>query len=76
MFTSADLLRELERALIGGYDTSRVARAAFEINQQYGLQLTAAVDWVVTVLMTMDAGPEFELDEPKFLDLIEKVRNM
>jgi len=53
-----------------------VARAAFEINQQYGLQLTAAVDWVVTVLMTMDAGPEFELDEPKFLDLIEKVRNM
>lgn len=76
MFTSAEVAREFEKTLSGGYDIYKVCENASRIYMNHCLELTESVHWAVVVLMAMQEGPEFELSESEFRELIEKIKAM
>jgi hypothetical protein len=68
----SDTLRfELEK----GFDVIRIARVAFQIYQEHGLELTPELDDIILQLMAMEDGPEFAFSEDEFQKLIEKLAN-
>lgn len=69
----ADILSD---SLVGGFDVVKIARSAFDIYRLFGSRLTPEMDKILLVLMAMEEGPEFELSETEFLDLIDQIRTM
>ncbi|WP_143241417.1 hypothetical protein [Agrobacterium tumefaciens] len=71
-----ELAMLLEKALIGGLDTTKLSRLAYGVYQQYGLDLTPEMDRIILTLMAMEEGPEFELNESDVRDLIAKLASL
>lgn len=71
-----ELATLLEKALIGGFDTTKLSRVAFGVYQHYGLDLTPEMDHIILTLMAMEEGPEFELNESEVRDLIAKLASV
>ncbi|HYG05631.1 MAG TPA: hypothetical protein VD865_04375 [Stenotrophomonas sp.] len=69
-----EVAREFEKTLSGGYDIYKVSETALRIYMNYCLELTESVHRAVLVLMAMQEGPEFELNESEFRELIEKIK--
>jgi len=63
----------LEKALVGGFDTTKLLRVAYGVYQQYGLDFTPEMDRIILTLMAMEEGPQFELNESEVRDLIAKL---
>lgn len=74
MYSNESLASDLEKTLIGGFNVSKIANAAFSIYQEHCLELTEPMYAAVFVLVAMDEAPEFELMEHEFIDLIEELR--
>lgn len=68
-----ELATLLEKALLRDFNVQKVSRLAYEIYQQYGLDLTPEMDRIILTLMAMKVGPEFELNESEVRDLIAKL---
>ncbi|UXS31357.1 hypothetical protein FY152_04310 [Agrobacterium tumefaciens] len=71
-----ELAMLLEKALIGGLDTTKLSRLAYGVYQQYGLDLTPEMDRIILTLMSMEEGPEFELSESEIRRLIVELASM
>ncbi len=71
-----ELATLLENGLVGDLDSTKVSRVAYEIYQQYGLDLTPEMDRIILTLMAMEEGPEFELNENEVRDLIAKLASV
>ena len=71
-----ELVEMLQGSLVGGFDVKKTARVAFDIYRLHGRRLTPEMDDILLMLMAMEEGPEFELRESEFLDVIEDVRTM
>jgi len=67
---------ELKRELSSGCDIVRIARMAFRIYHEHGLELSEKLDEIVLTLMAMEEGPEFELSECELRDLIKFLEKM
>ncbi|MDH4554053.1 hypothetical protein E8F11_02505 [Pseudomonas sp. BN417] len=76
MFSKNDLVLELEKTLVDGFDVNKISKVAFEIYQEHGLELPSSLDRALLVLMAMEEGKEFELSEAEFLELILEIRSM
>ncbi|NSZ73026.1 hypothetical protein [Agrobacterium tumefaciens] len=68
-----ELAMLLEKALVGGFDTTKLLRVAYGVYQQYGLDFTPEMDRIILTLMAMEEGPQFELNESEVRDLIAKL---
>jgi hypothetical protein len=68
-----ELAMLLEKALVGGFDTTKLSRVAYGVYQQYGLDFTPEMDRIILTLMAMEEGPQFELNESEVRDLIAKL---
>lgn len=71
-----ELAMVLEKALIGGLDTTKLSRLAYGVYQQSGLDLTPEMDRIILTLMAMEEGPEFELNESEVRDLIARLASL
>lgn len=71
-----ELATLLEKALIGGFDTTKLSRVAYGVYQQYGLDLTPEMDRIVLTLMAMEEGSEFELNESEIRDLLAEIKSL
>ncbi|UVJ42909.1 hypothetical protein NVV94_20300 [Pseudomonas sp. LS1212] len=76
MYSQADLAMDLEKTMVRGFDVARVAKVAFEIYQDHGLEITASMDRALLTLMAMEEGEEFELTESEFLALVSEIKAM
>ncbi|ROO39343.1 hypothetical protein BIV08_18990 [Pseudomonas sp. AF76] len=76
MYSQADLATDLEKTLVDGFEIFRISKAAFEIYQNHGLEITAPMDRVLLTLIAMEEGEEFELTEAEFLALISEIKTM
>lgn len=74
MYSNESLASDLEKTLIGGFNVSKIINAAFSIYQEHCLELTEPMYAAVFELVVMDEGPEFELTEHEFINLIEELR--
>ena len=63
----------LQAELDKGYDVVRVARVAFQLYQDHGVELTPDLDENLFQLMAMEEGPEFEYSEEELRMLVEKL---
>lgn len=72
----SEFATQLEQTLVGGFNPIRIAKVAFKIYHQHALEITPAMKDVLLTLMVMEEGPEFELSEVEFLEIIDKVRAM
>lgn len=68
-FTAKELSSVLQAELDNGYDVVRVARVAFQLYQDHGVELTPDLDEKLLQLMVMEEGPEFELSEDELRTL-------
>ncbi|TBU87460.1 hypothetical protein DNJ95_19110 [Stutzerimonas kirkiae] len=66
----------LERLAVGGFDVFKISKEAFAIYQEPGLSLTRDLDMALLSLIAMEEGPEFEMTEKEFQDLLSKIRQM
>lgn len=66
---SDTLLTELEQ----GYDVIRVSRMAFQLYQDYGLELSPELDEKILQLMAMEEGAEFECSEDEIRALAKEL---
>jgi hypothetical protein len=73
-YSAKDMAAELERTLIGGYYPTKVASVAFKIYQDHGLEISGRLDRDLLVLMAMAEGPEFEMTEAEFIDMLADIR--
>lgn len=71
-----ELAMLLEKALVGGFDTTKLSRVAYGIYQQYGLDFTPQMDRIILMLMAMEEGAEFELNECEVRDLIAELASV
>lgn len=56
-YSIRDMILELEKAAVGGYDAHEISRSAFKIYQDHGLELVESMDRILLTLMAMDEGP-------------------
>lgn len=63
--TANELSRVLQAELDKGYDVVRIARVAFQLYQDYGVELAPDIDEKLLQLMAMEEGSEFEFSEEK-----------
>ncbi len=63
MLTSKELGRVLHAELDNGYDVVRISRIAFQLYQEYGVEIAPELDEKLLQLMAMEEGPEFEYSE-------------
>ncbi|MCJ8170892.1 hypothetical protein [Atopomonas sediminilitoris] len=75
-YSAKEMAAELEKEVIGGYDISKISKAAFRIYQDHGLEISEAMDRKLLALMAMDEGPEFEMTEAEFLETIAEIKAM
>ncbi|MAM56185.1 MAG: hypothetical protein CMN25_02500 [Salinicola sp.] len=75
-YSAEDAAAELEKGCAEGYDISKISKIAFDIYQSHGLDLCEYMDRKLLELMAMDEGPEFEMSEAEFLELIAEIRAM
>jgi len=66
----------LERIAVGGFDIFKISKEAFSIYQDPGLSLTKDLDMALLSLIAMEEGPEFEMTEKEFQDLLAEIRHM
>lgn len=66
----------LEAVSMGGFDISKISKEAFDIYQDPDVSLTKDLDVVLLSLIAMDEGPEFELTEEEFQDLLSETRQL
>lgn len=59
-----------------GFDVATIAKAAYDIYQEHGLELTKFMGHTLLMLMAMEEGPEFELTETEFLALISEIKTI
>lgn len=71
--TAKKLSSVLQAELDKGYDVVRVARVAFQLYQDYGVELTPDLDETLLQLMAMEEGSEFEYSEEELRVLVEKL---
>ncbi|MGN8103917.1 hypothetical protein [uncultured Pseudomonas sp.] len=76
MYSNNKLAIDLEKTLARGFDITKIAEAAFKIHQDHCLELTTPMRRALLVLMAMEEGPEFELTEAEFTDLITEIKAM
>ena len=72
-FTAKDLSSVLEAEPDKGYDVVRIARTAFQLYQDHGVELTPDLDEKLLELMAMEEGPEFEFSEEALRRLTEEL---
>ncbi|HBX57750.1 hypothetical protein [Pseudomonas sp. UBA2684] len=75
-YSAKDMAAELERETVGGYDISKISRAAFRIYQDHGLEISENMDRKLLALMAMDEGAEFEMTEAEFVEIIAEIKAM
>ncbi|HAB92677.1 MAG TPA: hypothetical protein DCF43_10145 [Pseudomonas sp.] len=66
----------LEAVSMGGFDISTISKEAFNIYQDPDFSLTKDLDVVLLSLIAIDEGPEFEITEEEFQDLLSEIRQM
>ncbi|WP_152227179.1 hypothetical protein [Pseudomonas sp. SCB32] len=66
----------LERVVSEGFDIFKISKEAFEIYQDTGFSLTSDLDVALLSLMAMEEGPEFEMTEKEFQELLSDIRKM
>ncbi|TLX54287.1 hypothetical protein DN826_14725 [Stutzerimonas nosocomialis] len=66
----------LERIAVGGFDVFKISKEAFVIYQESGPSLTKDLDMALLSLIAMEEGPEFEMTEKQFQDLLSEIRQM
>lgn len=71
--TAKKLSSALQAELDKGYDIVRIARVAFHLYQDHGVELTPDLDETLLQLMAMEEGPEFEYSEEELRALVEKL---
>ncbi len=72
--TRQDLGVFLKKELAEGYDVVRIARAAFQIYQTQGQDLSEDLAEVLLQLTAMEDGPEFEFSELELAELSQNFR--
>lgn len=71
--TARELSNVLQAELDKGYDVVRIARVAFQLYQDHGVELTPDLDEKLLQLMAMEEGPEFEFSEKELRGLVEEL---
>jgi len=71
--TAKKLSGVLQAELDKGYDIVKIARVAFQLYQDHGVELTPDLDETLLQLMAMEEGPEFEYSEDELRALVEKL---
>ncbi|MDP2572699.1 hypothetical protein Q8W40_10940 [Vibrio penaeicida] len=71
--TANELSSVLQAELDKGYDVVRIARVAFQLYQDYGVELTPDIDEKLLQLMAMEEGPEFEFLEEELRGLVREL---
>ncbi|CAG9000315.1 MAG: hypothetical protein CENE_02310 [Candidatus Celerinatantimonas neptuna] len=71
--TAKELSDVLQSELDKGYDVVRIARVAFQLYQEQGVELPSELDEKLLQLMAMEEGPEFEFSEDELKTLVEEL---
>lgn len=66
----------LEMAVSDGFDIMKISKVAFDIYQDPDLRLGGELDVALLSLMAMSEGPEFELTEFEFNELLLRMRKI
>jgi hypothetical protein len=75
ILTAGQLSRILKIELERGYDVVKISRKAFQIYQEYGVNLTSEMDEKLLELIAMEEGPEFEYSEEEFRSMLESLEH-
>lgn len=73
-YSAQEIATELGKAIVGGYSPTRVSSVAFSIYQEHCLEISERLDHYLMVLIAMEEGPEFEMTEAEFLELLIEIR--
>ncbi|WP_448549520.1 hypothetical protein [Thalassotalea fusca] len=71
--TAKELSSVLQTELDKGYDVVRIARVAFKLYQEHGIELTTDIDEKLLQLMAMEEGAEFEFSEEELKILVREL---
>ncbi|MCB1067107.1 MAG: hypothetical protein KDK56_02870 [Simkania sp.] len=74
-FTKKQFGKELKSKLVSGQNQVEIAKWAFQIYIDYGLELQIGLDEYVLKLVSMEEGPEFFLSKNELYSLAENLIN-
>ncbi|MCM2131781.1 hypothetical protein [Larsenimonas rhizosphaerae] len=75
-YLAEEIAAKLEKENESGYNVNKISRAAFRIYQNYGVDISKEMDRKLLALISMEEGPEFEMTEKEFLEIVNEIKVM